>query len=73
MLLWLWRRPGAAAPIGPLAWEPPDAAGTALKKDKKTRNSLMTNDIEHIFHMLICRLYIFLGEMSLQIFCPLSY
>ena len=26
-LLWLWRRPAAAAPIGPLAWEPPRAAG----------------------------------------------
>ena len=23
--LWLWRRPAAAAPIGPLAWEPPYA------------------------------------------------
>ena len=24
-LLWLWRRPEATAPIGPLAWEPPYA------------------------------------------------
>ena len=24
-LLWLWRRPGATAPIRPLAWEPPYA------------------------------------------------
>ena len=24
-LLWLWRRPVAAAPIRPLAWEPPYA------------------------------------------------
>ena len=29
-LLWLWCRPVAAAPIRPLAWEPPDAAGVAL-------------------------------------------
>ena len=30
---WLWRRPAAAAaaPTGPLAWEPPYAAGAALK------------------------------------------
>ena len=28
-LLWLWRRPVATAPIGPLAWEPPYAAGAA--------------------------------------------
>jgi len=32
VLLWLWCRPSAAAVIRPLAWEPPDAAGTALKK-----------------------------------------
>ena len=29
MLLWLWRRLVATAPIGPLAWEPPYAAGAA--------------------------------------------
>ena len=31
-LLWLWRRPVATAPIGPLAWEPPYASGVALKR-----------------------------------------
>ena len=36
-LLWLWRRPAAAAPIGPLAWEPPYAMGVVLEKDKKTK------------------------------------
>ena len=30
-LLWLWCRPAAAALIRPLAWEPPYAAGAALK------------------------------------------
>ena len=30
-LLWLWGRPAAVAPIRPLAWEPPYAAGVALK------------------------------------------
>ena len=34
VLLWLWRRPVAAAPIGPLAWEPPYAMGAALEKAK---------------------------------------
>ena len=29
VLLWLWRRPVATAPIQPLAWEPPYAAGAA--------------------------------------------
>ena len=33
-LLWLWCRPAAVAPIGPLAWEPPYAAGAALKRQK---------------------------------------
>ena len=36
-LLWLWHRPAATAPIGPLAWEPPYAMGVALEKDKKTK------------------------------------
>ena len=31
MWLWLWRRLAAVARIGPLAWEPPYAAGVALK------------------------------------------
>ena len=34
-LLWLWRRLAATAPIRPLAWEPPYAAGGALKRQKK--------------------------------------
>ena len=36
-LLWLWRRLAAAAPIQPLAWEPPYAASAPLesKTDKK--------------------------------------
>ena len=40
-LLWLWCRPAATAPIGPLAWEPPYAAGAAQeiakKKDQKKK------------------------------------
>ena len=35
VVLWLWRRLAAVAPIRPLAWEPPYAAGAALKKTKK--------------------------------------
>ena len=33
-LLWLWCRLAASAPIGPLAWEPPYAAGMALERHK---------------------------------------
>ena len=36
-LLWLWRRPVAAAPVGPLAWKPPYAAGAALGKAKRQK------------------------------------
>ena len=36
-LLWLWCRPAAVALSGPLAWEPPCAAGVALKS-KKIKN-----------------------------------
>ena len=31
-LLWLWCRAAATAPIRPLAWEPPYAAGAAQKR-----------------------------------------
>ena len=34
-LLWLWCRPAAAAPIGPLAWGPPYVTSAALKMTKK--------------------------------------
>ena len=37
MLLWLWCRPAAVAPIRPLAWEPLYASGVALKKKKKKK------------------------------------
>ena len=38
-LLWLWCRPAAAVPNQPLAWEPPYATGTALKKKQKTKKT----------------------------------
>ena len=34
VLLWLWCRLAAAAPIPPLAWKPTYAAGEAIKKKK---------------------------------------
>ena len=42
-LLWLWCELAAVALIQPLAWEPPYAAGAALKKKKKK--------CTHIHHM----------------------
>ena len=42
LLLWLWHRPEAIALNEPLAWDPPYAAGVALK-DKKRH----THKMEH--------------------------
>ena len=43
VLLWLWHRPAATAPIRPLTWEPPYVMGVALentKKEKKKRKNI---------------------------------
>ena len=37
--MWLWCRPVAAAPIQPLAWEPPYAVGVALKRQEKNERA----------------------------------
>ena len=39
MLLWLWHRPVATVLIRSLAWEPPYAAGVALKRQNKTKQN----------------------------------
>ena len=45
VLLWLRRRPAAAALIGPLAWETPHAAGVALKKAKRPKTKKQNKNI----------------------------
>ena len=42
LMLWLWCRLAAAAPIRPVAWETPYAMGVALKKKRQK------NNIEHL-------------------------
>ena len=37
VLLWLWYRLAAVAPMWPLAWEPPHASGAILKSKKKKK------------------------------------
>ena len=37
-LLWLWHRPAAVVPIGPLAWELPYAMSAAQKRKEKKKN-----------------------------------
>ena len=41
VLLWLWRRAAATAPIRPLAWEPPCAmrCGPRKRQKKKINNN----------------------------------
>ena len=43
VLLWLWGRLAATAPIGPFAWELPYAAGAALKSKTKENKILQGN------------------------------
>ena len=50
-LLWLWHRLAAAAPIGPLAWELPYAAGAALKRKQKKLQRAKSKAIPSI-HLL---------------------
>ena len=49
VLLWLWHRPAATAPIRPLAWEPPHAAGAAqemAKRQNKTKQNKTKQNYE---------------------------
>ena len=53
LLLWLWCRPAAAAPIQPLAWELPHATGVALKRKKKKSVSIYESWIRKRVQILI--------------------
>ena len=46
VLLWLWRRLEATAAIRPLAWEPPYAASSALKRAKRQKKKKSGRDEE---------------------------
>ena len=48
VLLWLWCRPAATAPIRPLAWEPSYAVDAAIKRQKtKTEKKTRTRKRKH--------------------------
>ena len=53
-LLWLWCRPAATAVIRPLVWEPPYAAGVALKrqKDQKKKNKKTKKQKNNVYGLL---------------------
>ena len=54
VLLWLWCKLAAVAPIQPLAWEFPYAMGAALKKKGKKKEGRKINysDCYIVFHTL---------------------
>ena len=43
----------AAAPVGPLAWESPYAAGVALEKDKMTTTTTKKRNTGSVFRLPI--------------------
>ena len=45
-LQWLWCRPAATALIRPLAWQPPNAAGAALKRQKQKQTKTKKTHIK---------------------------
>ena len=51
-LLWLWYRLAAIALIGPLAWEPPYAAGAALEKAKRQNKQTKTPQNQAVWKAL---------------------
>ena len=52
MLLWLWRRLAATAPIRPLAWESPYAVSVALEKTKK-KKKLTKSSLSGFFRLFV--------------------
>ena len=49
VLLWLWHRPAATAPIRPLAWEPPYAMGSSPRKGKKIKKKKSAEELNIYF------------------------
>ena len=69
-LLWLWHKHTAAAPIQPLAWEPPYAMGAAPKRQKKKCDLWSYYFLKHksFGHFCMCVCAIKLQEVFL--ICP---
>ena len=45
-LLWLWHKPAATVPIGPLTWEPPYAGDSAALKRQKSQKKKKKKRVE---------------------------
>ena len=57
ILLWLWSRPVATAPIGLLAWEPSYAVSAALKRQKKKKKKKSPVTVSIISEILFKRMF----------------
>ena len=61
VLLWLWYRLAAIAPIRPLAWELPYAFGTALKSKQQqqtqnqTKTKVLFSEVHTQTYRVVCR------------------
>ena len=58
VLLWLWCRPVATAPIRPLAWEPPYTASAALKRTKDQKKKKVYKGCLKYTANIVC-IYVF--------------
>ena len=54
ILLWLWCRPAATAPIWPLAWELPYTVGAALKRQKQREKLCWLTSCSTICYLMFC-------------------
>ena len=52
-LLWLWRRPTAVAPFGPLAWQLPYASGAGKTNKKNNNKNPLVLDIQNPLYNLV--------------------
>ena len=69
VLPWLWWRPAATAPIRPLGWEPPHAAGAALEKAKKKKKKVISGNYKlNATKIIYCTLIMSEKYFTLKLF-----
>ena len=79
-MLWLWHKKATIAPVQPLAWEPPHAAGAALHRQKNThlicKNVLFeSEDLYHLgplIHDQYVLYFVVVAVVSVSFWCSLS-
>ena len=81
--LWLWLWPAAVAPIPPLSWELPHAAGMALKRKKKKKKREIFRKMPYPYSLLslrpsinrtsLCSCYLFFKFFNFIFNCGCKY